>query len=62
MASLSLEGAFMDIAIIGAGSVGTALASSFGRAGHGVTVTSSETGDAEKVASEIDGEAVETNE
>jgi predicted dinucleotide-binding enzyme len=30
----------MDIAIIGAGSVGTALATTFARAGHDVTITS----------------------
>lgn len=52
----------MDIAIIGAGSVGAALASSFSRAGHSVSVTSSQTENAEQVASEIGGRAVKTNE
>lgn len=51
----------MDIAIIGAGSVGAAFAASFSRAGHGVTVTSTETDEAQEVAGEVGGTAVETN-
>lgn len=51
----------MDIAIIGAGSVGAALAASFSRAGHGVTVTSTEAEEAQEVAAEVGGTAVDTN-
>lgn len=52
----------MDVAIVGSGNVGAALASSFSRAGHDVTITSQKTEDAEKVATEVGGKAVETNE
>ncbi len=40
----------MDIAIIGAGNVGTALATAFKRAGHGVTIASRDPEDAGNVA------------
>ena len=42
----------MDIAIIGAGNVGRALATSFARAGHNVTVASRDPEDADSLAAE----------
>ena len=51
----------MNIAIIGAGTVGAALASSFSRAGHDVIITSTETEDAHEIAAEVGGKAVESN-
>lgn len=51
----------MDIAIIGAGSVGAALASSFLGAGHGVTVTSADAASAQEVAGEVGVEAADSN-
>ena len=41
----------MKIAIIGAGNVGTALATSLGRAGHEVIITDRDRGEAEQAAS-----------
>lgn len=51
----------MDIAIIGTGSVGAALASSFSLAGHDVTVTSTDTQEATQVAADAGATAVDTN-
>jgi NADPH-dependent F420 reductase len=51
----------MQIAIIGAGNVGTALTTALTRAGHKVTITSRDPGDATKVASATGAQAVATN-
>ena len=51
----------MNIAIIGAGNVGSALALSFTRAGHSVVISSRKPSDAENVASKIGARAVASN-
>jgi NADPH-dependent F420 reductase len=51
----------MKVAIIGAGNVGTALATSIGRAGHEVIITSRDPRDAEAAATAAGGHVVETN-
>ncbi|MGH2653318.1 MAG: NADPH-dependent F420 reductase [Actinomycetota bacterium] len=51
----------MDIAIIGAGRVGGALAGSFTRAGHSVTVTATKEETAREVADRTGARAVEDN-
>lgn len=51
----------MDIAIVGAGSVGSSLASSFSRAGHDLTVASADTSEAEELAGEVGGKAVDSS-
>jgi hypothetical protein len=51
----------MDIAIIGAGNVGKALASSFRRAGHEVTISAAHPESATEVASEVGAKAAATN-
>jgi 8-hydroxy-5-deazaflavin:NADPH oxidoreductase len=51
----------MDIAIIGAGNVGGALARSFARAGHSVTVTATSAERADQLARETGAHAVGTN-
>ena len=50
----------MQIAIIGAGNVGTALTTALTRAGHAVTITSRDPGDAARVASATGANAVPT--
>jgi predicted dinucleotide-binding enzyme len=50
----------MQIAIIGAGNVGTALTAALTRAGHKVTITSRDPGDAARVASTTGADAVPT--
>jgi NADPH-dependent F420 reductase len=51
----------MDIAIIGAGTVGTALATSFNRAGHNVTVASRDPKDAGTLAAATGSTAAASN-
>jgi NADPH-dependent F420 reductase len=51
----------MKVAIIGAGNVGTALATSIGRAGHEVIITSRDPDDALQAASASGARVVETN-
>jgi predicted dinucleotide-binding enzyme len=51
----------MNIAIIGSGNVGTAIARSAARAGHAVTITSRDVDAAEKLAQSIGAHAVSTN-
>src|SRR6188472_2563776 len=51
----------MDIAIIGAGNVGRALATSFSRAGHGVVVTSRDPEHAGAVATEARARVATSN-
>ena len=51
----------MDIAIIGAGNVGRALARSLTRAGHHVTLTARDPQHARSVAAEVGGVATMTN-
>lgn len=51
----------MKVAIIGAGNVGTALATSFGRAGHEVIITSRDPKDAEEAASASGARVAESN-
>lgn len=51
----------MDIAIIGAGNVGGALAGSFTRAGHSVTVTATSKESAEETAAQTGARAAATN-
>jgi NADPH-dependent F420 reductase len=51
----------MKIGIIGAGNVGRALATASVRAGHTVTITSAEPGEAEGVASDVRATAVRSN-
>jgi 8-hydroxy-5-deazaflavin:NADPH oxidoreductase len=51
----------MKIAIIGAGNVGSALAHGLTRAGHAVTISSSDAADARKLADEAGASAVENN-
>jgi len=51
----------MKIGIIGAGNVGRALATASVRAGHSVTITSAEPGEAEGVASDVRATAVRSN-
>jgi len=51
----------MKVAIIGAGNVGTALATSFARAGHDVIITSRDPEDAASAAAASGGRIVETN-
>ena len=51
----------MDIAIIGAGTVGTALATSFNRAGHNVTVASRDPKDAGTLAAATGSTAAPSN-
>jgi len=51
----------MNIAIIGAGNVGRALATSFTRAGHSVLIASRDQADAAAVAAEAGARAVETS-
>jgi 8-hydroxy-5-deazaflavin:NADPH oxidoreductase len=51
----------MDIAIIGAGTVGTALATSFKRAGHNVTVASRDPNDAGTLAAATGSTAAPSN-
>lgn len=51
----------MNIAIIGAGNVGSALALSFTRAGHSVVISSRKPSDAENVASQVGARAVASN-
>jgi hypothetical protein len=51
----------MDVAIIGTGNVGGALARSLSKAGHSVTVTSTTPDQAEALAMEVGGRAVGSN-
>jgi 8-hydroxy-5-deazaflavin:NADPH oxidoreductase len=51
----------MDVAIIGTGNVGGALARSLSKAGHSVTVTSTKHDEAEGLAKEVGGRAVGSN-
>jgi hypothetical protein len=51
----------MDIAIIGAGNVGKALASSFKRAGHDVTISAAHPEHAAQAASQLGARAARTN-
>lgn len=51
----------MDIAIIGAGNVGRALAASTVDAGHTVTISSHDPSDAEQVASDVGARAAPDN-
>jgi NADPH-dependent F420 reductase len=51
----------MDIAIIGAGNVGRALATSFVRAGHTVTITSRDPEHAGSVATDVGADVAESN-
>jgi 8-hydroxy-5-deazaflavin:NADPH oxidoreductase len=51
----------MNIAIIGAGNVGTALATSFARAGHKVQISSSDHAHAEAVATSTGAHAAASN-
>jgi predicted dinucleotide-binding enzyme len=51
----------MKIAIIGAGSVGSALAQGFTRAGHSVTVSSHKSADARRVADAVGASAAASN-
>lgn len=51
----------MEVAIIGAGNVGKALASSFKRAGHGVTISAAHPDHAAKAAAELGARAARTN-
>ncbi|HSL32654.1 MAG TPA: prephenate dehydrogenase/arogenate dehydrogenase family protein [Candidatus Limnocylindrales bacterium] len=51
----------MDIAIIGAGNVGKALASSFKRAGHDVTISAAHPEHAAEAASQLGARAARTN-
>ena len=51
----------MKVAIIGAGHVGTALATSIGRAGHEVIITSRDPKDAEQAAEASGGRVAQTN-
>jgi NADPH-dependent F420 reductase len=51
----------MDVAIIGAGNVGGALARSFVRSGHAVTITARTAGHASQVADATGAKAVATN-
>jgi hypothetical protein len=51
----------MNIAILGAGNVGSALADSTVRAGHTVTISSSDPDDARRVAEETGARAADTN-
>lgn len=52
----------MDVAIIGSGNVGTALAHSAAKAGHSVTISSRDTEEAKRLAESVGGRAVDTNE
>jgi 8-hydroxy-5-deazaflavin:NADPH oxidoreductase len=51
----------MEVAIIGAGNVGRALAGSSIRAGHAVTISASDPENARNLAAEIGGRAAESN-
>lgn len=51
----------MNVAIIGAGNVGGALARSLAKAGHSVTVSSTKAEEAEKLAQEVGGKAAGSN-
>jgi NADPH-dependent F420 reductase len=51
----------MNVAIIGAGNVGSALASSITRAGHEVTITAASRDSAQQVAQQVGGRVVGTN-
>ena len=51
----------MNIGIIGAGNVGQALATASVRAGHAVTITSTTSGEAERVAATVGAAAVAAN-
>ncbi|HEX6329700.1 MAG TPA: NADPH-dependent F420 reductase [Actinomycetota bacterium] len=51
----------MDVAIIGTGNVGGALARSLAKAGHKVTITSTSPGEANAIADEIGGTAAGSN-
>jgi 8-hydroxy-5-deazaflavin:NADPH oxidoreductase len=51
----------MQIAIVGSGNVGKALASSFTRAGHGVTLTASNPDNARAAASQTGAKAADSN-
>jgi 8-hydroxy-5-deazaflavin:NADPH oxidoreductase len=51
----------MNVAIIGAGNVGSALASSITRAGHQVTITAASRDSAQQVAQQVGGQVVGTN-
>jgi 8-hydroxy-5-deazaflavin:NADPH oxidoreductase len=51
----------MQIAIIGSGNVGKALAGSFTRAGHDVTLTASNPDHAREAAAQSGGRAAESN-
>lgn len=51
----------MRIAIIGAGNVGSALATSISRAGHEVTITAEDADGARSVAEEVGGTVAESN-
>lgn len=51
----------MNIGIIGAGNVGTALGKASARAGHVVTITSADRGEAERVAPDIGATSAPTN-
>jgi 8-hydroxy-5-deazaflavin:NADPH oxidoreductase len=52
----------MDVAIIGSGNVGTALARSAARAGHNVTISSKDSTEARKLAKAVGGRAAGSNE
>ncbi len=51
----------MNVGIIGAGNVGRALATASVRAGHAVTITSSEADEAQTVAAEVGAESAPSN-
>lgn len=51
----------MDIAIIGSGNVGSALARSAARAGHSVTISSPDADEATRLAGSVGGHAVASN-
>ncbi len=51
----------MRIAIIGAGNVGRALATASARAGHAVSISSAEPGEAQQVAADVGAAAAASN-
>jgi NADPH-dependent F420 reductase len=55
------EGGGMNVAIIGSGNVGGALARSLARAGHSITITSTTMAEAEAIADEVGGRTAASN-
>jgi 8-hydroxy-5-deazaflavin:NADPH oxidoreductase len=51
----------MNVAIIGTGNVGSALARSLAKAGHAITITSTSPDQADAIAAEVGGKAAGTN-